>query len=164
MLRASAAVPIFFEPVYIKPQRGVQLRQAHVDGGLKAAVLVNDFLFRSETEKKRLYVVVNDSLQESSATAPIEASIPSIAQKSLKTILRTNVVQAVHRAYVTSVQADAEFFLAHVPDELNDSVGSLDFDPVVMQALFDAGRKDALSGNGWKLLPPEVEPLDRQLQ
>ena len=164
VLRASAAVPIFFEPVYIKPQRGVQLRQAHVDGGLKAAVLVNDFLFRSETQKKRLYVVINDSLQESSASGSIEATIPSIAQKSLKTILRTNVVQAVHRAYVTSIQADADFFLAHVPDELNDSVGSLDFDPVVMQALFDAGREDAISGNGWKLLPPEVEPLDRQLQ
>lgn len=74
------------------------------------------------------------------------------------------MVQAVHRAYVTSIQADADFFLAHVPDELNDSVGSLDFDPVVMQALFDAGREDAISGNGWKLLPPEVEPLDRQLQ
>jgi len=163
VLRASAAVPIFFEPVYIKPQRGVQLRQAHVDGGLKAAVLVNDFLFRSETDKKRLYVVINDSLQESSTSGAIEANLPSIAQKSLKTILRTNVVQAVHRAYVTSVQADAEFFMAHVPDELNDSVGSLDFDPVVMQALFKAGREDALSGNGWKLLPPEVEPLDRQL-
>ncbi len=164
VLRASAAVPIFFEPVYIKPTRGVQLRQAHVDGGLKAAVLVNDFLFRSETKRKRLYVVINDSLLESSATEAIEPTIPSIAQKSLKTILRTNVVQAVHRAYVTSVQADADFFLAYVPDKLNDSVGSLDFDPVVMQALFDAGREDALSGNGWKLLPPEVEPLDRQLQ
>ena len=164
VLRASAAVPIFFEPVYIKPQRGIQLRQAHVDGGLKAAVLVNDFLFRSDTQKKRLYVVINDSLQESSASGAIEANIPSIAQKSLKTILRTNVVQAVHRAYVTSVQADAEFFLAYVPDRLNDSVGSLDFDPVVMQALFDAGREDALSGYGWKHLPPEVEPLDRQLQ
>ena len=125
VLRASAAVPIFFEPVYIKPQRGIQLRQAHVDGGLKAAVLVNDFLFRSDTQKKRLYVVINDSLQESSASGAIEANIPSIAQKSLKTILRTNVVQAVHRAYVTSVQADAEFFLAYVPDRLNDSVGCL---------------------------------------
>lgn len=162
VLRASAAVPVFFEPVYIKPLRGVQLRQAHVDGGLKAAVLVNDFLFNSNTKKKRLYVVVNDSLLERSATEAIEASIPSIAQKSLTTLLRTNIVQSVEHAYVSSVQADAEFYLAYVPDELNDSVGSLDFDPVVMQSLFDVGREDALSGNGWKLLPPGVEPLDRQ--
>ena len=48
VLRASAAVPGFFPPVYIKPQRGVQLRQAHVDGGVTSPVLITDFLFRKE--------------------------------------------------------------------------------------------------------------------
>jgi len=160
VLRASTAVPVFFEPVYIKPQRGVQLRQAHVDGGLKAPGLVNDFLFRSDTKTKRLYVIVNDSLLESSASNPVEASIPSIAQKSLNTILRTSIVQSLYRAYVRTLVAKAEFYVAYVPDEFNDSVGSLDFDPVVMRSLFDAGRNDALSGVGWKLLPPGVEAIE----
>jgi len=159
VLRASAAVPVFFEPVYIKPTQGIELRQAHVDGGLKAPVLVNDFLFRSKNKTKRLYVIVNDSLLESSASQAIEASIPSIARKSVSTLLRSSIVQSVYRAYVRSVLASAEFYLAYVPDELNDKAGSLDFDPVVMQALFDAGRNDALSGVGWKLLPPNVDPI-----
>jgi len=159
VLRASAAVPVFFEPVYIKPQRGVQLRQAHVDGGLKAPVLVNDFLFRSNAETKRLYIIVNDSLLEESPSKAIEPSIESIARKSVSTLLRTTIVQSVYRAYVRTVLSNAEFYLAYVPDELNDSVGSLDFDPVVMRALFDAGRTDALSGIGWKPLPPDVEPI-----
>ena len=160
ILRASAAVPVFFEPVYIKPKRGVQLRQAHADGGLKAPILVDDFMFRSKTDEKRLYVIVNDSLLEKSASSAIEATIPSIARKSVTTLLRTSIVQSVYRAYVRSVVAKGDFFLAYVPDEFNDSVGSLDFDPVVMQALFDAGREDALSGIGWKLLPPDVEPIN----
>jgi len=131
-----------------------------VDGGLKAPVLVNDFLFRSDTKTKRLYVIVNDSLVESSASNPIEASIPSIAQKSVNTLLRTSIVQSLYRAYVRTLVAKAEFYVAFVPDEFNDSVGSLDFDPVVMRALFDAGRNDALSGVGWKLLPPGVDAIE----
>ncbi len=159
VLRASAAVPVFFEPVYIKPQRGVQLRQAHVDGGLKAPVLVDDFLFRTNAKEKRLYVIVNDNLQNKSASTAIDASIPSIASKSVSTLLRTSVVQAVYRAYVRSVVLESEFYLASVPDELNDSVGSLDFDPVVMRSLFDAGRQDALGGFGWRPIPPGVRPV-----
>jgi len=74
-------------------------------------------------------------------------------------LLRTSVVQSVYRSYVNALVAKGEFFLAYVPDEFNDSVGSLDFDPVVMRALFEAGRDDALSGIGWKVLPPGVDPI-----
>ncbi len=160
VLRASAAVPVFFEPVYIKPQRGLQLRQAHVDGGLKAPVLVSDILFRSNAEKKRLHIIVNDSLLERSATKAIEPNIQSIAGKSVSTLLRTSIVQAVYRAYVRSVLYAADFALTYVPDELNDSVGSLDFDPVVMRALFDAGRKDGLKRDRWLSVPPNVGPIE----
>ncbi len=44
VLRASAAVPGCFQPVYIKPRTGVQLRQAHVDGGVKEPVLYMSFM------------------------------------------------------------------------------------------------------------------------
>jgi len=64
VLRASAAVPVFFEPVYIKPRRGVQLRQAHVDGGLRTPILLRDFLFHTDAPKKELFVIVNDGLHE----------------------------------------------------------------------------------------------------
>jgi len=160
VLRASAAVPVFFQPVYIKPQRGIQLRQAHVDGGVKAPILVEDFMFRSNAAEKRLYVIVNDSLVESSASAPVEPTIQSIASKTVTALLRSSVVEALYRSYVRSVVAEADFFLAYVPDEFNDSVGSLDFNPVVMQSLFEAGRNSALSGFGWNTLPPGVDPLE----
>ena len=160
VLRASAAVPVFFEPVYIKPRRGVQLRQAHADGGLKAPILVNDFMFRTKADTKRLYVIVNDSLLEEIPSAAIEANIPSIARKSVTTLLRTSIVQSVYRSYIRTIVADTEFYLAYVPDRYNDVVGSLEFDPVVMRELFDAGRNDSLSGIGWKLLPPGVDAIE----
>ncbi|MCF6321121.1 MAG: patatin-like phospholipase family protein, partial [Rhizobiaceae bacterium] len=59
VLRASAAVPGFFPPVYIKPQRGIQLRQAHVDGGVKAPILVSDAMLITDEKKRELFMVIN---------------------------------------------------------------------------------------------------------
>ncbi len=55
VLRASAAVPGFFQPVYIKPQRGVQLRQAHVDGGVKNRSYMR-ILWAAQQRIKKIFI------------------------------------------------------------------------------------------------------------
>lgn len=83
VLRASAAVPGFFRPVYIKPQRGVQLRQAHVDGGVKEPVLYADFMGRSAADNKDLYIIINGSTRHFNDSIPVKPNLASIAQKTI---------------------------------------------------------------------------------
>ena len=46
VLRASAAVPGLFKPVYIQPSQGSEAKQMHVDGGIKAPLLLRAFMLK----------------------------------------------------------------------------------------------------------------------
>ena len=150
VLRASASIPAFFKPVYIKPQRGVQLRQAHVDGGVKAPVLIEEFLFSKSAAKQNLYVIVNDSIAESDPVEAVKPNLASIAQKSIATLTRQLLIQTVKVGFGRSKIAGAEFHVTSVPDALGLGNTSLSFDRQQMRKLFAAGRKAALSGNPWR--------------
>lgn len=160
VLRASATVPVYFRPVYIKPQTGVQLRQAHVDGGLKAPVLLSDFLFRGKSDERNIYVIVNDILSERNAYAAVSPELADIARKSISTMLRQLLIQTVYRGYARSVNSNTDFHLASVPESFIGGVASLDFDPETMQMLFDAGREVVSSENPWLPEPPNIQSFD----
>ena len=160
VIRASAAVPGFFPPVYIKPQRGVQLRQAHVDGGVKAPVLISDFLFRVRDGRKNLYVIVNDSLAAKDPFEAVQPNLASIARKSISTLSRELLIQTVYRGYVRARNSATRFFLTSVPSELGLGATSLQFDPAQMRALYEAGRQRALSATPWAKTPPNIRSFD----
>ncbi len=160
VLRASAAVPGFFPPVYIKPLRGVQLRQAHVDGGVKAPVLLSDFLFRARSGRKSLYVIVNDSLSAKDPVEAVEANLASIARKSISTLSRQLLIQSVYRGYVRARNSSTRFSITSVPDELGLGTTSLQFNPAQMRRLFEAGRRNALSASPWLRRPPDLRSFD----
>ena len=124
----NCIVPGCFPPVYIKPQRGVQLRQAHVDGGVKAPVLINDFLFMSPVKKRKLYVIVNDNISQSDAYAAVDGSLASIARKTIATLTKELLIQTVYRGYVRAVRSGTEFYLAAVPKKLGANAQSLSFE------------------------------------
>ena len=52
IIRASATVPGFFKPVYIKPRNGVEIRQAHVDGSAQSASAHSKFLCSCGPQKR----------------------------------------------------------------------------------------------------------------
>lgn len=160
VLRASATVPVYFRPVYIKPQRGVQLRQAHVDGGLKAPVLLSDFLFRVEADERNLYVIVNDILSERNAYAAVSPDLADIAQKSISTMLRQLLIQTVYRGYARAVNSKTDFHLASVPETFIGEGAALTFDPDTMRRLFDAGRTLVTSADPWRSAPPNIQSFD----
>ena len=160
VLRASAAVPAFFQPVYIKPQRGVQLRQAHVDGGVKAPVLIPDFVFRTNRKSKSLYVIVNDSIAEKDPIEPVKPNLVSIAQKSIATLTRQLLIQSVYRGYARAQNSGSRFFLTSVPDKLGLGNTSLTFNKDQMRKLFEAGRSAALSKSPWRRRPPDALTFD----
>ncbi len=162
VLRASAAVPGFFTPVYIKPRRGVQLRQAHVDGGVKAPILIESFMLPADEPNKMVYAIINANQTRRNASVPINADLASIAQKSIAELMRELMNDTVFRGYVTSVNAGAIYRQAAIPDEIPISQESLDFDPVRMRELYQAGYQIGLKGQkNWPDQPNNLSNYEK---
>jgi predicted acylesterase/phospholipase RssA len=160
ILRASAAVPGFFPPVYIKPKRGVQLRQAHVDGGVKAPILLNDFLFVSKVKKRELYVIVNDNISNKDAYAAVDGTLESIARKTIATLTKELMIQTVYRGYVRAARSGTDFFLASVPPSLGANAQSLSFKRPFLRKLYRAGARHGAKANPWIKRPGELRKFD----
>ncbi|MEM7301267.1 MAG: patatin-like phospholipase family protein [Pseudomonadota bacterium] len=160
VLRASTAIPGFFQPVYIKPKKGVQLRQAHVDGGVKAPVLLSDFLFRSPAKKRELYVIINDQLRLRSEHTAVKGELADIARKSIFELMRELLYNTVYQGYVRSRNSGTTFGLLAIPDSFPASTKSLDFDPKRMRALFSLGQKLGRS-RSFSKEPPRLQKFDR---
>jgi len=164
VLRASAAVPGFFQPVYIKPKRGVQLRQAHVDGGVKEPILYADFMGRTAASEKDLYIVVNGSTKRFNASRPVKANLASIAQKTIFELMREIQSDTIFRHFARAQRSGIDFHMTSIPDSIPIPTKSLDFDPVRMRQLYDAGYKIGLEGpETWRKTPRSGElELERQ--
>jgi len=162
VLRASAAVPAYFAPVYIKPQRGIQLRQAHVDGGVKEPVLVSGFMFPKGKQPKQLYMVINGNTLRQNATVPVQANLADIAKKSIVEMMRKIQDDTIYRDFVLARNVGAKFHLTAIPDSIPLAQQSLDFDTARMKMLFEAGYANGLKGpKEWQNLPPNVAPDER---
>jgi len=158
VLRASAAVPGFFQPVYIKPKRGVQLRQAHVDGGVKEPILYADFMGRSAASQKDLYIVVNGSTKRFNASQPVQANLRSIAQKTIFELMREIQSDTIFRHHSRAQRSGIDFHIASILDSIPIPNKSLDFDPVRMQKLYKAGFEIGLQGpDTWRTTPRSDE-------
>ncbi len=155
VLRASASVPGFFEPVYIKPLRGVQLRQAHVDGGVKEPVLYADFMGASKLPNRHLYMIINGTTRRFNASKPVEASLASITQKTISELIRELQRDTIFRHFSATKSNGVKFHLTSIPDQIPIAQESLNFDPVRMRELYDAGWKiGELGPDAWFTKPP----------
>ncbi len=163
VLRASAAVPAYFAPVYIKPQRGIQLRQAHVDGGVKEPVLVSGFMFPSDKKiKKELYMVINGNTVRENAAAPVKANLPDIAKKSIMEMMREIQTDTIYRDFVLAQNVGAKFHLTAIPDSIPLAQEGLNFEPERMNRLFQAGYAAGVNGTGqWLKEPPHVNRYEK---
>lgn len=162
VLRASAAVPAFFPPVYIKPQRGIQLRQAHVDGGVKEPVLVKSFMFPDGVRKSELYMVINGNTTRLNASRPVDASALEIAKKSIVELMRELQDDTLYRNYVLARNAGAEFRMTQIPDSIPLAEEGLDFNQARMQRLYRAGVGMGTKGpDAWMRQPPRLGQFER---
>ena len=161
VLRASAAIPVFFPPVYIKPTRGVQLRQAHVDGGLKAPVLVSDFLFATPAKRRDLYVIINGSLSLEDANAPVDANLRSIAAKSVTALTRELTHQTVYRAYIRAQRSGFNYNLTAISDDVPPLADPLSFDRAYLETIYRQGLQRVQQRGFWWKEPPTLKRFDR---
>jgi len=161
IIRASASVPGFFKPVYIKPRNGIEIRQAHVDGSVKAPVLIRNFMFQRPAKKKNLYVLINSQMKLADASKPVEPDLASISAKTINELLRGLMYKTVYQGYVTARNARSTFRLTHIPDNANPIEFGLDFDQAKMRALFQRGIQSGLNVNQWLKEPPRLESFER---
>lgn len=160
ILRASAAVPGYFAPVLIRTS-GDGGDQMHVDGGVKAPVLLRSFMLEGPYRRKNVYVLVNGALKLRTSADAVRASLGDIAKKSITELLRGLLYKTVYQSYVTVRQAGASFNLSYIPDDVPETRDPLKFVPEEMQALYAAGRALGRSGRAWHSEPPRLESLER---
>jgi predicted acylesterase/phospholipase RssA len=162
ILLASASFPVFFPPVYISTTDGGAAM--HVDGGLKAPILVESFMFEAARRLSsgplniEVWALVNDKLLLQSEGNPTRPNLAAIATSSLRALYHTATMRALEQVYVDTRRADAAFWLAHIPDEFQLSGSAMAFDNDDMQRLYGLGETLARSNDLWERHPPAVEP------
>lgn len=163
ILRASAAVPGFFQPVLIHPHEDGQDEkgQMHVDGGVKAPILLRSFMLQRPARARNVYMLVNGGMRLTTEHAAVSSSVMSIAKKSIAEMMRGLLYKTVYQAYVVSRQSHAAFNLGYVPDDVPETRNPLEFDPAEMRVLFDAGRDAVRRTDFWKPEPPRLEQTER---
>lgn len=161
VLRASAAIPVLFPPVYIKPKRGIQLRQAHVDGGIKAPVLVSDFLFQQPAKSRKLYVIINGTLALEDNFQAVAPNLRDIASMAVNGLTRELTQQMVYRGYARARNSNTGFYLTSIPDDVPTLADPLKFDSNHLNRIYERGREGIKNPDFWKRKPPTLRTHDR---
>lgn len=160
ILRASAAIPAFFKPVYIKPDPAREERQMHVDGGVKAPVLIRSFMFETPASSRTLHVIMNGQMKLV-ATEAVSPEVAGISRKAIQELMRGLTYKTLYQGYVIARHAKSDFYMIAIPDNVSATRDPLEFDPQEMRQLFEEGKKLGRSGKGWMKEPPRLDDLER---
>ncbi len=156
ILRASAAIPGAFQPVFVDVEvDGKKYQEMHVDGGAiaqlflyPASVDVSDSgLARSRTA----YIIRNARLDPDYAAS--ERRTLSIAARAIDTMLSSSGRNDVVRTYFISLRDEVDYNLAYIGSDFT-TPRSGQFDQTYMRALYAYGEQQALSGQAWHKTPP----------
>ncbi len=161
ILRASAAIPAFFKPVYIRPDPAREERQMHVDGGVKSPVLIRSFMFAHPARRRTLYVIMNGQMKLAERDEAVSPEVTAITQKAIQELMRGLTYKTLYQGYVTARHAKADFHMIAIPDDVSATEDALEFDPQEMGELFEAGKKLGRAGKGWLKEPPRLHDLER---
>lgn len=176
VVRASAAFPIAFPPVYFEVERpdGTRYTQMHADGGLRQTVFFYDFVdewqdalraegVKADRVRPMLYLLNNDRIHGRVRNSPVKGRTLSIAGASIDTLMRQTLLDSLYRLWVTALSNGADFNIAFIPPEFELSDNSLLFDNAEMEQLYQLGYQQARSGEAWltQRAPGTVEELAR---
>lgn len=158
---ASAAVPVFFPPVYIEVERdGVVYDEMHVDGGVTSQILLYgsslaahdiDRNASGSTTRATYYVIRNGRF--ATGWEPVRPTVRDIAFRSISRVIQAQGVGDLWQAYAACRRDGLEFRLASIPDEMSLPAGP-DFGTGVVTDLFERGRSLAREGYPWRTEPP----------
>jgi Patatin-like phospholipase len=156
ILRASSAVPGFFQPVLIDVELdGKSYQELHVDGG----AIVQMFLYPPTIDLKRqgpkrerkAYLIRNARLD--AEWADVEPRTLSIAGRAISTMIHYGGSNDVLRIYFITQRDGVDYNLAYIGRDFAAPRAG-DFDKAYMNALYDYAYQQARQGYQWKKEPP----------
>lgn len=150
---ASASIPGVFPPMLIRvAENGVHHDEMHVDGGATLP-----FFIATETAQTlpkglgvlkgaNVFVLINGQLFTTPQSTP--TSTVSIVSRAFSTSQKYAARNALLLTAAQAHRFGMNFHYSYVPTEY-PSRGPLDFEPLVMKALFDYGERCAREGRLW---------------
>ena len=167
VLLASASTPVAFNPVYIKVKAaGQEYDEMHVDGGVKAQVMLyGDAISFYTTRKKlgplmpqrprKLYIIRN--AQVSPEYESIKPHIWAIGPRAMTSMTKSQGMSDLYRIYVLAQRDGIDYNLAFIPLDFKTKRNS-EFDTKYMNEEFELAYNLARSGYKWSKYPPGFEP------
>ncbi|MEW6660144.1 MAG: patatin-like phospholipase family protein [Thermodesulfobacteriota bacterium] len=169
ILRASASIPVAFNPVYIKVKAGGrEYDEMHVDGGVRAEVMLYETALDLFTARKKarhlakisdrprkLYIIRN--AQVSPEYKSIKPHIEDIGTRAIGSLTKYQGVGDLYRIYVLAQRDGIDYNLASLPVDFHPQRNS-EFDTTYMNQEFEMAYNLARSGYQWSKYPPGYEP------
>lgn len=167
ILLASAAIPGFFEPVFIdvETQSG-KYSEIHVDGGTTSQVFIYPLKlrrsiidsFRQAGLKRHMYIIRNGKITPEYEA--LEPGVLALSKRSLETLTKTQGIGDLYRLYIGAQRDGIDYNLVHIPESFHQEADEV-FDPEYMGALFTVGYEMGKQPGVWKKKPPGVEYQSR---
>jgi hypothetical protein len=155
ILRASSAIPGFFQPVMIDVELdGKHYQELHVDGGAIAQMFLyppNIDIKKIAQRERKAYLIRN--AREDPEWADVERSTLSIAGRAISTMIHTSGSNDLLRIYFVTQRDGFDYNLAYIGRDFTAPRAG-DFDKAYMNALFDYGYQQARHGYPWRKVPP----------
>ncbi len=160
VLLASGSIPGAFPPVLIDvAANGKHFQEMHVDGGVGGQFFVAPAALLESTSNYRLPatqldVVINSGLGRDFQV--VERSTPAILTQAVGMAVKVDIRLMLDRTYIAAKRSGVGFNVATIPPSFNTpSRGP--FDPVYMQALFQAGYELGQSATPFAGEPPPYQ-------
>jgi hypothetical protein len=173
ILRASASIPVALNPVYIKVKAGGQeYDELHVDGGVRAEVMLYEEALNLYTTKKKIRAVIPDrprklyiirNAQVAPEYSSIKPHIGDIGTRAISSLTKYQGVGDLYRIYVLAQRDGIDYNLAYIPKDFHPKRAS-EFDTKYMNEEFNMAYNLARSGYKWQKYPPGFEPAPTQEQ
>lgn len=167
VLRASASIPVAFQPVYLKVKAGGgEYDEMHVDGGVRAEVMLyeealNLFTARKKLRRhipqrpRKLYIIRNAQVYPK--YEKVKPHIAKIGSRAIGSLTKYQGVGDLYRIYVLAQRDKIDYNLAFIPADFHPPRDS-EFDTRYMNQEFEMAYKLARAGYHWHKHPPGFEP------
>jgi len=165
VLLASASIPGIFPPVLIDVEaNGHHYDEMHVDGGVKAQMFLLSTMLDVDRLRSRLAPELGHAIQVNiyairnaktdAEPKPVQRRLTEISSRALSSMLRTQGVNDLRRAYQRAHENGFAFNWMSIPAAYSSQATS-EFDRAEMQRLFEIGYRLGSQGNAWQREPPE---------
>lgn len=166
ILRASSAVPGFFQPVMIDVVlNGQHYQELHVDGGAIAQIFLyppnislNRFMNRNQN--REAYLIRN--AREDVSGTNVQRRTLSVGGRAISVMIHASGENDLTRIYFVAQRDRVDYNLAYVGSDFTVPHPTADFDQTYMKALFDYGYRKARRGYPWQKTPPLLMGLEQE--